>query len=92
MHVAGDSMLPLIAPDSVVAVDTHVTDRNVLQRKIVLVSHRDLGFKIARLQRLASIDILVSANQKYAPIDITADPKWKIIGKVLWWVSKDPEA
>ena len=50
MHVAGDSMLPLILPKAVIAVDMHVTDRAILSGKIVLVSHRDLGFKIgARL-------------------------------------------
>jgi phage repressor protein C with HTH and peptisase S24 domain len=92
MHAAGDSMLPLIAPNAVVAVDMHVTDRDLLLGKIVLASHRDLGFKIARLQRLPSADILLSANHKYLPIDITDDSKWKIAGHVLWWVSKDPAA
>lgn len=91
MHAAGDSMLPLIAPNAVVAVDIHVADRTALLGKIVLVSHRDLGFKIARLQRLPSADVLISANHKYLPIDITADSKWKIVGQVLWWVSRDPE-
>lgn len=92
MHVAGDSMVPLIAPNAVIAVDMHVTDREILAGKIVLVSHRDLGFKIARLLRLPSADILVSANHKCEPIDITSDSKWKIAGQVRWWVSKDPEA
>jgi len=92
MHLAGDSMLPLIPPKAVIAVDMHVTDRATLSGKIVLASHRDLGFKVARLQRLPSADILISANHKYLPIDITDDSKWKIAGHVLWWVSKDPEA
>jgi phage repressor protein C with HTH and peptisase S24 domain len=92
MHLAGDSMLPLIPPKAVIAVDMHVTDRATLSGKIVLASHRDLGFKVARLQRLPSADILISANHKYVPIDITDDSKWKIAGHVLWWVSKDPEA
>jgi transcriptional regulator with XRE-family HTH domain len=92
MHVAGDSMLPLIPPNAVIAIDMQVTDRAALWRKVVLVSHRDLGFKVARLQRLPSADILVSANPKYLPIDMTDDSKWKIAGQVLWWVSKDPEA
>jgi transcriptional regulator with XRE-family HTH domain len=91
MHVAGDSMLPLIAPNAIIAVDTHITDRGTLLGKIILASHRDLGFKIARLQRVPSADILVSANHKYGLIDITSDSKWKVAGQVLWWVSKDPE-
>lgn len=85
-------MFPLIAANAVIAVDMQVTDRVILSGKIVLVSHRDLGFKIARLQRLPSADILASTNYKYEPIDITRDLKWKIVGQVLWWISKDPEA
>ena len=92
MHMAGDSMLPLIAPKAVIAVDLHVTDRAALRGKIVLASHRDLGFKVARLQRVASADILVSANHGYVPSSITGNAKWKLFGQVLWWVSKDPEA
>lgn len=90
MHVAGDCMEPLIGPDAVIAVDMQVGDRSTLLRKIVLASHRNLGFKVARLHRLVSADILVSANDRYVPIDITGDPKWKIVGQVLWWVNKDP--
>jgi SOS-response transcriptional repressor LexA len=92
MHVKGDCMSPLIASDAVIAVDMHVADRSTLLRKIVLASHRNLGFKIARLQRLMSVDILVPANEKFMPIDITGDPKWKIVGQVLWWVNKDSSA
>jgi phage repressor protein C with HTH and peptisase S24 domain len=92
MHVTGDSMLPLIAPNTVIAVDMHVTDRHALSGKIVLASHRDQGFKIARLQRLSSAEILVSANHEYEPIDITGNSKWKTVGQVMWWVSKDREA
>jgi transcriptional regulator with XRE-family HTH domain len=92
IHVTGDSMLPLIAPKSLIAVDMHITDRDTLLNKIVLASHRNLGFKIARLQRLPSADLLVSANHKYGPLDITSDSKWKIAGQVLWWISRDPEA
>ena len=90
VHAGGDSMLPLIPPKALIAVNMHVTDRATLSGRIVLASHRDLGFKVARLERLPSADILVSANHKYAPLDIKDDPKWKIVGQVLWWVSRDP--
>ena len=92
IHLAGDSMSPLIPPRALIAVDTHVTERSALRGKIVLVAHRDLGFKVARLQRLRSSDILVSANHRYPPIDITGDAKWKIGGQVLWWIFKGLEA
>lgn len=89
MHVAGDSMYPTIPSGSILFVDTAVNDRDQLNQKLVVVAHRDLGFKVARLQRLAGSDLLVSANPKYLPLDVSNATKWKIFGEVLWWVSKD---
>ena len=89
MHVEGDSMLPTIPPGSILFVDTAAKDRDALHQRIIVVSHRDLGFKVARLQRIAGSDILVSANYKYPPLDVGNVSKWKIFGEVLWWVSRD---
>ena len=89
MHVAGDSMHPTILSGSILFVDTAITERSHLNEKLVVVAHRDLGFKVARLQRLAGSDLLVSANPKYLPLDVSNATKWKIFGEVLWWVSKD---
>jgi len=60
-----------------------------VNEKLVVVAHRDLGFKVARFQRLAGSDLLVSANPKYLPLDVSNATKWKIFGQVLWWISKD---
>lgn len=90
MHLEGDSMAPAISPGSILFVDTAATDRDHVDKKIVVVSHRDLGFKVARLQRLQGTDLLVSANPRYMPLDVTNAAKWKIFGQVLWWVSRDP--
>jgi phage repressor protein C with HTH and peptisase S24 domain len=89
MHVAGDSMYPSIPSGSILFVDTAVTDRDQLNQKLVVVAHRDLGFKVARFQRLAGSDLLVSANPKYLPLDVSSATRWKMIGEVLWWISKD---
>lgn len=89
MHLSGDSMVPTISPESILFVDTGSTDRDSLNQKITVVSHRDLGFKVARLQRMANSDLLVSANHKYSPLDISNASKWKIFGQVLWWISRD---
>lgn len=91
MHVAGNSMYPLIASGSIIFVDTAVTDREVLDQKLTVVAHRDMGFKLARFQRLAGSDLMVSANHKYLPIDVSNASKWKIYGEVLWWVARDVE-
>lgn len=89
MHMAGDSMVPLIASDSIVFVDTASTERDRLHQRLAVVSHRDLGFKVARFQRVGGSDLLVSANHKYPPVDISNASKWKIFGEVLWWISRD---
>lgn len=89
IHIEGDSMVPAIEPGSILFVDTGVKDRDRLQERIAVVSHRDLGFKVARFQRLSGADLLVSANYKYPPVDVSNASKWKIFGEVLWWVSRD---
>ncbi|SEG66324.1 Helix-turn-helix [Bryocella elongata] len=89
MQLVGDSMSPLIPPNSVIAVDTGLNDRAQLDKKLAVFSHRDLGFKVARLQRLPASDILISANHTYLPVDVTDQSKWKVVGAVAWWVSKD---
>jgi len=89
MHLEGDSMMPVIADGSILFVDTATTDRDQLDKKLVVVSHRDLGFKVARLQRLAGTDLLISANHRYMPLDVSNASRWKLFGHVLWWVSRD---
>lgn len=89
IHIAGDSMYPTIASGSILFVDTAATDRDQLNEKLVVVAHRDLGFKVARFQRLAGSDLLVSANPKYLPLDVSNATRWKIFGQILWWISKD---
>lgn len=91
MHLDGDSMFPVIPPDSIIFVDTASTERAHLNKKLTVVAHRDLGFKVARFQRLSGADLLVSANHKYVPVDVSNASKWKIFGEVLWWVSRDAE-
>jgi phage repressor protein C with HTH and peptisase S24 domain len=89
MRVVGDSMLPLIIPSAILAVDTSSTKRDELDGKLAVFSHRNHGYKVARFQRLSSTDIAVSANHVYTPLDVSVASKWKIVGEVLWWVSKD---
>jgi transcriptional regulator with XRE-family HTH domain len=89
IHFDGDSMLPVISPGSILFVDTAAKERDRLHQRITVVTHRDLGFKVARFQRIAGSDLMVSANHKYVPVDVSNASKWKIFGEVLWWVSRD---
>ena len=88
MHLAGDSMMPLAGPDSILFVDRAEIDRDKLNHKIVVASHRDLGFKVARFQRIGGADLLIAPNHRYAPCDVTNAAKWKMFGEVLWWISR----
>lgn len=89
MQVSGNSMAPVIPSGAILCVDTAVRDRSQLDYKIAVFSHRDHGFKVARLRRLPSSDILVSANDSCMPVDVTDPSKWKAVGEVVWWVSRD---
>jgi transcriptional regulator with XRE-family HTH domain len=89
MHVAGDSMEPVIPPGSIIFVDTASLARDRLNEKLAVVSHRDQGFKVARFQRLPAADVMISANHRYTPLDVSNASKWKLFGEVLWWVSRD---
>jgi SOS-response transcriptional repressor LexA len=88
MRVSGDSMVPVIGSQSIIVVDTAIKDRAKLNQKLAVMSHRNRGFKVARFQRLSSSDILVAANHKYPPVDVSDEAKWKIVGEVLWWLTK----
>jgi len=92
IHFDGESMLPTIPPGSILFVDTSSKDRDRLHQRIILVAHRDLGFKVARFQRISGADLLVSANSKFVPLDVSNASKWKIFGEVLWWISRDGES
>ncbi len=89
MHLAGDSMDPVIPPGSIVFVDTAITDRDRLHQKLAVVSHRDQGFKVARFQRLQGTDLMVSANRRYLPLDVSNASRWRIFGEVLWWIVRE---
>jgi phage repressor protein C with HTH and peptisase S24 domain len=92
IHFDGESMLPTIHGGSILFVDTAQRDRDRLRQRIAVIAHRDLGFKVARFQRIAGADLLVSANSRFVPVDVSNASKWKIFGEVLWWVSRDPES
>lgn len=89
MHLSGDSMDPVIPSGSIVFVDSATTDRDRLHQKLAVVMHRDQGFKVARFQRLQGADLMVSANRRCLPLDISNASKWKIFGEVLWWIVRD---
>lgn len=89
IRFADDSMSPLIPRDSTLFVDAAETDREVVRGSLVVMAHRDSGLRAARLQRFGGADLLMSANNKYPPLDVSNAAKWKVCGRVLWWIARD---
>lgn len=92
IHFDGESMLPTITPGSLLFIDSAIRERDRLHQRIAVIAHRDLGFKVARFQRISGADLLISANYKFLPVNVTNASKWKIFGEVMWWISRDPES
>jgi phage repressor protein C with HTH and peptisase S24 domain len=90
LRVTGTSMSPLIHDGDIVAVDSHQTDPEKLNGKIVVGWHRERGLSLARLIVANGVQLLESENRESMPIPVERDRKWQIIGRVLWWIRQGP--
>jgi hypothetical protein len=86
LRVRGNSMMPLIHDDYILAVDTTKTDRSKLYGRIVIAWHTAKGLTVSRLKRVGKQDVLVSENPRYESIPMQRG--WKVVGRVLWWIGK----
>ena len=83
-------MNPLIHDGYILAVDTSQTDHSKLNAQIVVAWNKDKGLTVTRLQIYDQTEVLCSDNQEYNAVVLGAKNKWKILGKVLWWIGKSP--
>lgn len=90
LRVKGSSMSPSINEGDLVAVDTFETDSSKLNGKIVVAWHKEHGLSLAWFRRIGATQTLESENREYEPIVFGKDRKWKIIGKVVWWLRRAP--
>lgn len=90
LRVRGHSMEPLIRDNDLVAVDSFQTERGELDGKIVVATHDEKGLCVSRLRRYDNFDILEAENRKYSGILLKKGSGWRIVGKVLWWISAAP--
>lgn len=89
IRVAGDSMEPKLAHGDLVVVERlQPAERAALFGKMVAAWHRDEGVTVKWLHRYGESEMLVAENRAYPPIPITADPEWRIIGPVLYYIGK----
>src|SRR5262249_19125810 len=90
LRVKGKSMEPLIHNGDILAVDSFQTDSARLFGKIVVVANEKNGLCVSRLRRYETFDVLESENREYEPLVMNKAGGWRILGRVLWWISAAP--
>lgn len=90
LRVKGHSMEPLIRNGDILAIDSFQTDRNELYGKIVIAVNEHKGICVSHLRRYDSLDVLEGENRQHDPVILNKASGWRIMGKVLWWISVAP--
>jgi phage repressor protein C with HTH and peptisase S24 domain len=90
LRVKGHSMEPLIRNGDILAVDSYQIEREHLYGKLVIASSEQKGLCISRLRRYDTLDVLEAENRDYEPVILSKANGWRIVGKVLWWISAAP--
>ncbi len=83
-------MEPLIRNGDILAVDSYQIEREHLYGKLVIASSEQKGLCISRLRRYDTLDVLEAENRDYEPVILSKANGWRIVGKVLWWISAAP--
>jgi SOS-response transcriptional repressor LexA len=90
LRVRGHSMEPLIRDGDITAVDSSQTDRAQLDGKIVIVTNEERGLCVSRLRRYPKVDVLESENREYEAVVLGKTSGWRVVARVLWWISAAP--
>jgi len=90
LRVKGHSMEPLIRNGDILAVDSFQTERNQLEGKIVVAASENSGLSVSRLRRYDQVDVLEAENREYQAVVLNKAGRWRIVGRVLWWISAAP--
>lgn len=90
LRAKGHSMEPLIRENDILAVDSFQTERAELDGKVVIASHEQMGLCVSRLRRYDNLDVLEAENRNFEPVILNKVSGWRIVGRVLWWISAAP--
>ncbi len=90
LRVRGHSMEPLIRDGDIAAVDSSQTNRAELDGKLVIVTNEEKGLCVSRLHRYPKFDVLESENRAYQSVVLGKSSGWRIVARVLWWISAAP--
>ncbi len=88
LRVRGNSMSPLILDGYIIAVDTEDVHREKLVGQIVVALNVEKGLLVSRLIKFDHTDALVSDHREYESISLAPESRWRILGRVLWWIGK----
>jgi len=87
LPVRGHSMEPLIRDGDVIAVDSFQAERENLYGALVVAADQKQGLSLAYFRRIGTVDVLEGENRAYEPVILRKPSGWRIVGKVLWWIS-----
>jgi len=90
LRVKGHSMEPLIRDGDILAVDSFQTERTKLYGKIVIAVNGKMGICVSHLRHYDGLDVLEGDNRQHDPIVLNKARDWRIMGRVLWWISAAP--
>lgn len=90
LRVRGHSMEPLIRSGDLLAIDSFQTEREELYGKIVIASNEQQGLCVSRLRRYENFDVLEGENREHDPLILNKASGWRIVARVLWWISLAP--
>jgi DNA-binding XRE family transcriptional regulator len=90
LRVKGHSMEPLIRDGDILAVDSFQTERTKLYGKVVVAVNGKMGICVSHLRHYDGLDVLEGDNRQHDPIVLNKASDWRIMGRVLWWISAAP--
>jgi hypothetical protein len=90
LRVRGHSMEPMIRDGAIVAVDSSHTADAELHGKVIVVSNEVKGLCVSRLSRYGTVSVLQPENRAYDSVVLEKKSQWRILGKVLWWITEAP--
>lgn len=88
IRVIGEGMAPFITDGSIAAVDLSQFEAAKLVNQVVLAWHKDHGLLIRRLKKFGSTEVLIADADRNGANNLTLDRNWRILGRVIWWLSR----
>jgi phage repressor protein C with HTH and peptisase S24 domain len=90
LRVRGRSMEPVIRQGDILAVDSFQNDPAQLIGKVVVAAHEEKGLCVSHLRRYQRLYVLESEDRSHEALILNRDSGWRIVARVLWWISAAP--